>query len=158
MGGQEVNTASEYGESFDHFAVDFEFPNGVHIQSMARQIANCESEVAEHLVGTKGKWHSSGYRFEGVEIPRFREREVNPYVQEHIDLLASIESSKPLNELEQVANSTLTAILGRLSAYTGKAVTWDQALNSQWNTFPETLAFGPRPPIQIAKPGVTELV
>jgi len=53
MGGQEINTAPEYGESFDHFAVDYEFPNGVHVQSMARQINNTASEVAEHLVGPR---------------------------------------------------------------------------------------------------------
>ena len=161
MGGREVNTGPEFGESFDHFAVDYEFPNGVHIQSMARQINGCQSEVAEHFVGTQGRVHLSpgNYRFEGPGLSRLRsQREVNPYVQEHIDMLESIVTGKPLNELEQVANSCLTAIMGRMSAFTGKAVSWEQAKNSQLNTFPDNLEFGDRPAPTIAKPGQTELI
>jgi len=159
MGGQEINTAPEYGESFDHFAVDYEFPNNVHVHSMARQIAGTESEVAEHLVGTKGRWDSGGYRFSGAVQDRIRVREVNPYVQEHIDLLESITTGKPINELKQVAESTMTAIMGRMSAYTGKKVTWEQALESKLDTFPASLDWkmslpGPK----VAKPGQTELI
>ena len=40
-----------------------------------------------------------------------------------------------------MAESTLTAIMGRMSAYTGKAVTWEQALNSQQNLMPENLTW-----------------
>jgi len=84
---------------------------------------------------------------------------VNPYVQEHIDLLASIRAGKPLNELQQVANSTLVAIMGRMSAFTGKAVTWDQALHSKLDTFPKTLDMkAARPALEIPTPGKTELV
>jgi hypothetical protein len=159
MGGQEVNTAPEYGESFDHFAVDYEFPDGVHVLSMARQIANTASDVNEYLVGTKGTWASANgaHRFSNGTSGRVR-KEVNPYVQEHIDLLESITTSKPINELKQVAESTLTAIMGRMSAFTGKAVTWDQALNSKLNTFPDKLEWGSMPPASVAKPGTTPLI
>jgi predicted dehydrogenase len=162
MGGQEVNTAPEYGESFDHFAVDYEFPNGIHVMSMARQIAGTQSEVAEHFQGTKGRVNLSpgNYRFEGEGLSRLRvARELNPYVQEHIDLLESITTGKPINELKQVAESTMTAIMGRMSTYTGKAVTWDQAVNSQLNTFPERLDWNAdRPEPKVARPGTTELI
>ncbi len=161
MGGQQVNTGPEYGESFDHFAVDFEFPNGIHVQSMARQIAGCANDVSEYIVGTKGRAHLAPgqYRFEGPGLNRIRVRnEVNPYVQEHIDLLASIHDGKPINELKQVAESTLAAIMGRMSSFTGKAVTWDQALNSKLDTFPSKLEWGTMPPPVVAKPGTTELV
>ena len=161
MGGQEVNTAPEYGESFDHFAVDYEFPNGVHVLSMARQINGCKPDVSEHLVGTKGVWSSSGgIRISG-EGRRGRDRGRNhrkPYVQEHIDLLESIASGKPINELKQVAESNLTAIMGRMSAYTGQEVTWEQALESKLDTFPDKLEWGPRPEPVLAKPGTTELI
>ena len=160
MGGQEINTAPEYGESFDHFAVDYEFPDGVHVQSMARQIANTAGDVNEYLAGTKGKWASAngGHRFTGEKSSRVRVQKVNPYVQEHIDLLESITGNKPINELKQVAESTMTAIMGRMSAFTGKAVTWEQALNSKLNTFPDKLEWGPMPPASIAKPGLTPLI
>ncbi len=130
MGGREVNTGPEFGESYDHFAVDYEFPKGVHVQSMARQINGCKDEVAEHFVGTKGRWNSNGgfHAAEGARSTRSRNRGGrDPYVQEHIDLLESITTGKPINELEQVAHSCLTAIMGRMSAFTGKTVSWDQA-------------------------------
>jgi myo-inositol 2-dehydrogenase / D-chiro-inositol 1-dehydrogenase len=159
MGGRQVISEPERGQSYDHFAIDYEFPKGVHILSMCRQIAGCASDVSETLVGTKGQWHSNGYRFSGQGLSRLRlEHETNPYVQEHIDLLESITSHKPVNELKQVAESTLTAIMGRMSAYTGKAVSWEQALNSQLDTFPKTLAWGPMEEPPVPKPGVTELI
>jgi predicted dehydrogenase len=160
MGGRQVISDPEYGQSYDHFAVDYEFPNGVHVMSMARQIEGCEGNVSETIVGTKGQWRSGGYRFTGANKDRVRvEHELNPYVQEHIDLLESIVSRKPVCELKQVAESTLTAIMGRMSAYTGKAVTWEIALNSKLDTFPQNLALGnsmAEPPVP--KPGLTELV
>jgi len=159
MGGRQVITEPERGQSYDHFAVDYEFPDGVHVLSMCRQIAGSTGDVSENLVGTKGRWQSNGQRFSGAERRRIRfEHEVNPYVQEHIDLLESISSRKPVNELKQVAESTLTAIMGRMSAYTGKAVSWEQALNSKLDTFPKTLAWGPMEEPPIPKPGVTELI
>ena len=158
MGGRQSRTQPEFGHIFDHFAIDYQYPGDVHVMSMARQIDSCENNVSETIVGTKGTWLSNGYRFTGAGRYRFRGKEVNPYVQEHIDLLASIKEGKPLNELAQVAESTLTAIMGRMSAYTGKAVTWDEALNSKENTMPEKLAFGPLPVPPVAIPGQTPLV
>ena len=159
MGGRQVISEPEYGQSYDHFAVDYEFPNGVHVMSMARQIEGCENNVSETIVGTKGQWHSGGYRFTGATKDRIRTGQEFPYVQEHIDLLESIASHKPVCELKQVAESTLTAIMGRMSAYTGKAVSWEIALNSKLDTFPQNLAMGnPMPEPPVPKPGLTELV
>ncbi len=159
MGGRQVITEPERGQSYDHFAVDYEFPNEVHVLSMCRQIPECENNVSETIVGSKGQWHSGGYRFTGPSKGRVRiDNEINPYVQEHIDLLESIVSHKPVNELKQVAESTLTAIMGRMSAYTGKAVPWDKALNSKLDTFPQTLAWGPMEEPPVPRPGVTPLV
>ncbi|HSE37267.1 MAG TPA: hypothetical protein VLG74_08200, partial [Blastocatellia bacterium] len=77
----------------------------------------------------------------------------DPYQQEHTDLIASIRASQPLNELKDVAESTLTAIMGRMSAYTGKVVTWEQALNSTESLVPSKLEWGPMPVPPIAIPG-----
>jgi predicted dehydrogenase len=158
MGGRQVISDPERGESYDHFAVDYEFPNGVHVLSMCRQIPECANDISETIAGSKGQWHSSGYRFTGKREGRIRIHEVNPYVQEHIDLLESIASHRPINELKQVAQSTLVAIMGRMSAYTGKAVSWEKALNSKLDTFPAHLAWGPMPEPAVPKPGVTELM
>ena len=58
MGGRQVRTGPEYGNIYDHFAVDYEYPNGVHSLSMCRQIDGCENNVSEAVVGTKGRWQS----------------------------------------------------------------------------------------------------
>lgn len=160
MGGRQVRTDPAYGQIFDHFAVDYEYPNGVHVLSMCRQIPGCENNVSEAVVGTKGRWfgNASRYAIQGEQNWRFRGDEVNPYDQEHIDLIASIRAGKPLNELRTVAESTLTAILGRMSAYTGKAVTWEEALNSKQNLMPDRLDFGTLPVAPVAMPGQTDLV
>ncbi|MDD8026134.1 MAG: gfo/Idh/MocA family oxidoreductase, partial [Acidobacteriota bacterium] len=86
-------------------------------------------------------------------------QEPNPYVQEHADLIAGIRAGKPLNEGRQVAESTLCAIMGRMSAYTGRAISWDWAMNaSQLDLTPKTMAFGPNPVDPPAVPGKTPLV
>lgn len=157
LGGRQQRTDAVYGQIFDHFATDLEYGD-VHVLSMARQIPGCENNVSEALVGTKGTWQSNGYRFTGESKTRIREMGKNPYVQEHTDLIASIRAGKPLNELKTVAESTLTAIMCRMSAYTGKAVTWEQALNSKEDTFPKTLEFGPHAVPPVAIPGMTDLI
>jgi predicted dehydrogenase len=158
MGGQQVHNEPPRAQSYDHFAVDYEFPEGIHILSMARQISGCANDVSETIVGTKGQWTSHQYRFSGANKDRIRDDRKDPYVLEHVDLLESITARKPLNELKQVAESTLTAIMGRDSAYTGKAVTWEQALNSKHNTFPDgPLAWGPMKEGGVPRPGSYEI-
>ena len=76
------------------------------------------------------------------------------YVQEHTDFIASIRAGKPLNELKQVAESSLTAIMGRMSAYSGNTIEWDEALNSPESLMPTTLTWGPMPSPLVAMPGL----
>jgi hypothetical protein len=95
----------------------------------------------------------------GKRAPVFRHQvpdvedpnEINPYVLEHRDLINSIRAGKPLNEAKQAAESSLTAIMGRMAAYTGQLVTFDAALKSPLDLFPKELKFGdlPVPPVEI---------
>ncbi len=153
--------AQGYGGIFNFFAIDYEYPQGVHALSMCRQLSDCAIEVGEHLVGTKGMSHVNVYDLNGKRLFTDKERRqhVNPYVQEHTDLIESVRSGKPLNELKNVAESTLTAIMGRMSAYTGKGVTWEKALNSREDTMPKDLTLDlilPEP--EMPMPGKTPLV
>src|SRR5438034_74496 len=117
VGGRQWRTDPAYGHIYDHFAIDFEYANGVHVLSMCRQIDGTASHVAERIVGTHGR--SDGHSvIEGAapwswdaQTPR-----TNPYVQEHADLIASIRAGKPLNEGRPVAETTLSAIMGREAA------------------------------------------
>jgi myo-inositol 2-dehydrogenase / D-chiro-inositol 1-dehydrogenase len=159
MGGHEVRRGKDYGQIFDHFAVDYEYPGGVHVMSMCRQIDGCAGDVSEALVGTKGTCRPDHYSIQGQNNwHRRRQDEVDPYVQEHTDLIEAIRSGKHINELKNVAHSTLTAILGRMSTYTGKAITWDQALHSREDLFPAKVEWGSMPPVQAAIPGTTRFV
>jgi predicted dehydrogenase len=163
MGGRQARTGRDYGHIYDHFTIDYEYEDGMHLMSMCRQIDNTEKNVSEFLIGTKGQCQTAADRKSYVitsakSFTYPREKDNEPYVQEHTDLIECIRSGKPINELKTVAESTLTAIMGRMSAYTGKAVTWEQALNSKEELMPSKLAFGepvPFPPVAI--PGQTQL-
>ncbi len=159
MGGRQVRTSPAYGHIFDHFAVEYEYPGGVRVTSMCRQIDGCASRVEEVILGTRGRarlW--PGYaKIEGDSPWTFDESNNNPYVHEHVELFAAIANGRRINEARQVAESTLTAIMGRMSAYTGKEVSWDQALNSAEDLRPSSYEFGTLATPSIATPGKTPL-
>jgi myo-inositol 2-dehydrogenase / D-chiro-inositol 1-dehydrogenase len=141
-GGRQVRTSPEYGHIYDHFAIDFEYENGVHMFSMCRQQAGTAGSVSEALVGTKGTSQVNDYKITGPQAfdqSALKRKEISPYVQEHTDFIASIRKGEPISELQFTTESTLTAIMGREAAYTGKLVTWDEILNSQVSLMPENL-------------------
>jgi myo-inositol 2-dehydrogenase / D-chiro-inositol 1-dehydrogenase len=158
VGGRQRRTEPRFGHIYDHFAVDFEYPSGARVMSMARQIAGAANHVGERFAGTRGSSDAAG-TIDGANAWRYAkpERSVNPYVQEHTDLVASIRAGRPLNELKQVAESTLSAIMGREAAYTGQAVAWDEMLNAEQDLAPPSLAFGPLDVPAVPMPGVTKL-
>jgi predicted dehydrogenase len=161
MGGRQVRVAPEFGNIFDHFYVEFEYPNGVRVSSMCRQTKGCAERVEERIVGTEGVAHCTGNTGEirGKKPWKFEGKEVDPYVQEHADLVASIQNGKVLNEGRQIAESTLCAIIGRMSAYTGRAISWEWAMNSsKLDLSPAKYEFGPNPVDAVAIPGITQLI
>jgi myo-inositol 2-dehydrogenase/D-chiro-inositol 1-dehydrogenase len=128
--------------------------------SMCRHNPGCTDRVSEHFVGTKGTayldsstgWIRGANPYEPPGSP-------NPYVQEHADLIDSIRNGKALNEGVQVAESTMTAIIGRMSAYTGRAMKWDWAMNqSKLDLSPAKYEFGDLPVAPIPVPGRTPLI
>jgi len=158
MGGRQIRTL---GNIFDHFAVEFEYPNGVRVSSMCRQINGCTDRVSERIVGTKGAAYTDGTTgyIEGPKAYKYDGQNPNPYVQEHVDLIASIRAGKPLNEGRNVAYSTMGAIMGRMSAYTGRALSWDWAMKaSKLDLTPPKYEWGDLPIEPVASPGKTPLV
>jgi predicted dehydrogenase len=149
-----------WGHIFDFFAIDYEYPKEAHVLSMCRQISNCWSSVSEALQGSKGICHPNAYTVNSKRtLSREQDRQAtDPYVQEHTDLIASIRAGKPINELKQVAESTLTAIMGRMSAYTGQMISWEQALASEETLMPKELTWDMKLPLpSVALPGKTKL-
>lgn len=162
-GGRLKRTQPEYGHIYDHFAVEFTYPNGARVQAMCRQMANTATRVENRIVGTKGvadvnPSHSLITAHSGEELFRMDERGNNAYVREHTDLIHSIREGNTINETEQIAHSTLTGILGRESAYTGQLVTWDEIMQSSQDLVPKDMAFDAQAPAaEVAIPGVTKL-
>ena len=159
VGGRQARTGPEYGHIFDHFGLDFEFDNGVHMLSMCRQQPGTPGLVAEFLTGTNGKCDThDGRRYEitGAKPWKWDGDYANPYQQEHSDLIESIRKGSPINELKQVADSTLAAIAGREAAYTGKVIALDQLMAEPFSLVPERLEFGPIAVPPVSVPGVDQ--
>jgi predicted dehydrogenase len=151
---------NEVGNIYDHFSIDYTYPGDVHMYSSCRHIPQCQSNVSEHVAGTKGTSNVGAYIINGQALMSRQEKQAatDPYVQEHTDLIEHIRSDKPINELKRVAESTLTAILGRTAAYTGRPVTWEQMLNSKMDTFPHNLTWDMSLPVApVPHPGLTKL-
>ncbi len=126
------------GEIWDNFAIEFQYPNGVHLFSYCGQIKRSWSSVSEGVEGTKGVADPSrSIRPTGGQAWRFREKSRNPYVQEHMDLINAILNDTELNEAKNVTDSTLTAIMGREAGYSGGEVEWDALLNAKFTYCPD---------------------
>ena len=157
MGGRQVRIEREYGNIYDHFTVEYEYPNGARVMGMCRQIDGCSVRVEERIVGTKGT--ASNGVIKGQNPFKYTGESLNPYAQEQADLIASIRDGKPINEGQQVAESTMTGIMGRMSAYTGRALKWDWVMNaSKLELTPLKYEFGDLPVRPVAVPGKTQLI
>ncbi len=158
MGGRQSRTDPKYGDAWDHFSVEYEYANGARVQSLCRQVEGAAHRVSERLVGSKGSADPSG-TIRGAQSWKFERPVTNPYDQEHIDLIRSIRAGTPLNEGHQVAESTLTAILGRISAYTGREASYAWLLEaSKLDLTPAAYAWGDAPKVEIPVPGQTPLI
>ncbi|HUD49720.1 MAG TPA: Gfo/Idh/MocA family oxidoreductase [Candidatus Baltobacteraceae bacterium] len=165
MGGREVRKGIDNGEIFDHHAVEFEYADGTRCSSQCRHQPGCWDNVSEHVQGTKGLCDVSGHRIKGEQDWHFTTPGArDPYQQEHDDFFAAIRKDTPYNETAAYgAYSTMTAILGRMSTYSGKEIAWDDAINSQIDTMPKVLGWDADPPTKpdatghypVAVPGVT---
>jgi myo-inositol 2-dehydrogenase/D-chiro-inositol 1-dehydrogenase len=153
-GGRQVRTAPEFGHIYDHFAVLYEYPGGVTCTAMCRQQNGTEKKVSNEFTGTDGDAVVlPEYTITGKRPWKYEGEPNDMYVQEHTDLIASIRSGRPLNELRQVAESTLTAVMGRISAYEGRSITWEEALAADDALMPQRLEWGPMPTPPVAMPG-----
>jgi predicted dehydrogenase len=143
----------EKGNIWDHHAVDFTYANGVHLASYAKQIANSTDNVSEFVVGTQGQSNCASWIGSKDGDWNFQGEWRNPYVQEHADLIQAIRKGEYINEAQNVAESTMTAIMGRMAEYSGKEITWDEALNSEESLALDKYEFGPIKLRPVAIPG-----
>ncbi len=160
VGGRQARTGLEYGNIFDHFAVEYEYPNGVRIEYIGSQIDRFASRNEQRVTGTKGSAVLDFRRSEitGENPYKFTGSSPNPSVLQYRDMIESIRKGQPVNEAVRVAESTMTALMGRMSAYTGKVVEWDWALKqSALDLTPSKMEFTNMPRRPVAIPGATDL-
>ncbi|MEY5010626.1 MAG: hypothetical protein RLZZ253_1765 [Verrucomicrobiota bacterium] len=151
MGGREITNGPDDGEIYDHFACEFEYEDGSVCFSYCRHQPGCWNSVSEYVQGTKGRAEVNGGKIYGDNQWRFKaEGAKDPYQQEHDDLFTAIRKDLPFNEAFYGAESTMTAILGRMAAYSGKELEWNAALNSKIALVPTKLAWDAEAPV---KPG-----
>lgn len=143
------------GDQYDFFSIEYVYENGMRTNCAARQINGCTNQKVQQINGTKGYADAAGklYDLQGNEFWKYPHPEegdleskwkvTNPYVQEHINLVTAIRTGKPLSDAVAQVNSTLVTIMGRISAYTGKDVTWEEMMNSDLYLGPKIYAFGP---------------
>ncbi|MEM1113532.1 MAG: Gfo/Idh/MocA family oxidoreductase [Pseudomonadota bacterium] len=138
MGGRQVRVGPDHGEIFDHHFVEFTYASGAVIASQCRHQKGCTQMVEERFQTTEGSLYTSGnndallttrggevlYKHRGMFDP-------SPYQIEHDRLFASIRQGGHINTAEYGAKSTMTAIMGRMATYSGKRITWDEALGSR---------------------------
>jgi myo-inositol 2-dehydrogenase / D-chiro-inositol 1-dehydrogenase len=150
MGGRAQRVGPETGEIFDHHYVEYQYPDGSIMNSQCRHWDDTWTRVSESLVGTSGVIQPGIIRDRsGKVLWRFRGPDNNPYQKEHDVLYQCIRENKPVNDAHFTAESTLTAIMGRMATYSGQEVTWEMALASELDTMPPVLSWdaapGPRP-------------
>jgi predicted dehydrogenase len=158
LGGRQVRTDPRFGNIYDHFGVEFQYANGVRCFALDRHTNGADGRVEEVFLGSKGiariglfgPW---SIQPKGGPMWRYREPKNNPYHLEHAEFITSIREGRALNEARQVAESSLTAIMGRETAYSGQALEWEYALNSKQDLSPAKLEMGPLPAPAVAMPG-----
>ncbi len=157
MGGRQMRTDPKFGNVFDHFATRFDYDDGVRVFSNCRQMAGCATDVSDNIHGTDGHAFVFKHKIAGKHNWEWDGEGSDMYQNEHNELFAAIRAGEPINNGDYMSRSTLMAIMARMSAYTGKSISWDEALNSQEVLAPKEYTWGEVDPalMQIAKPGVT---
>jgi len=159
LGGRQTRTDAKYGHVFDHMSVVYEYANGVKLFARCRQQDGCAIDVTDHIFGTKGRVDVFKHRItdlKGNVIWKYSGKKGNMYQSEHDELFRSIRESKPINNGTYMSHSSMMAILGRMSCYTGKTISWEQGINSTEDLTPAKYEWGKLAVPPVAMPGITQ--
>lgn len=143
QGGRLVRSGRDYGNIYDHFYVEYDFPDGSKMLTQHRHIPGCWGLFGEYADGSKGTASVLGKQRGMIQLhdqktALWREKESgNSYQIEHDRLFRAIREDTPHNEAERGAHASFAAILGRMAAYSGKMLEWDEALESGHRITPD---------------------
>ncbi len=152
MGGRQYRNGTDHGQIFDHHFVEFTYADGTKMFSQCRHIPGCWNEVAEYVVGTKGKSAIHQAQISTAHddlIWQYGDGGGGGHQQEHHDLFADLRTGAIPNEGDYGAMSTMTAILGRQATYSGQEVSMQALLDSGFSIGPdrELTCFADTPPV-----------
>ncbi len=160
MGGRQQRTDPKWGHIYDHFTVFYEFPNGQHVYFTCRQQDNTTTHTDDRVLGTEGQaviLRNRIYDRDGKLSWRYREKnKPSMYLVEHQHFFKSIRDGEPINNGHYMCNSTMLAIMGRMAAYSGKTLTWDECYNNEERLGPAEYAWTDVPEPPVAIPGTVE--
>lgn len=160
MGGRQQRTDEKWGNIYDHFTVFYEYADGRRVYFTCRQQDNTSTHVDERVLATNGQADVLGntlYGADGKPKWRYRGKKPSMYDVEHQEMFQSIRSGSPINNGHYMCNSTMIALMGRMAAYTGKTLTWDECLASTEQLGPTEYAWADAPESVVAIPGRTKL-
>jgi len=167
LGGRSSMTEPIYGDVFDHHSVIYEFPNGVRVYAFCRTTNGCYNDSSSLVLGTKGQASITGRRIWGENEWRWR-GSCNPYQVEHDVMFKAIRDGKPVNNGNYMVPSTMITVMGQISCYTGKEVTWEQVNASDFYYPPKPedchddmdppSKLGPDGSYPVPKPGFTKMI
>jgi myo-inositol 2-dehydrogenase / D-chiro-inositol 1-dehydrogenase len=167
-GGRQVCVGPDMGDIFDHHAVEFTFADGVKMFSYCRIMSGCWNGYSQNAHGTRGRLEIEGVGGATLSAAGQRpirwKRTADGHQLEMDDLFAAVLAGQAYNEADWATDSTMTAILGRMATHSGNIVKWDDAINSQVDLVPKSLAWdaetrvkpGPDGCYACAVPGVTK--
>ncbi len=155
MGGRQQRTDPKYGHIYDHFTVFYEYPTGQRVYFTCRQQDKTTNHVDETVLGTAGQAEILRHRIVGSDGKKWRYRGPKPsmYRVEHQEMFQSIRDGKPINNGHYMCNSTMIGLMGRMAAYSGKTLTWDECFNSPERLGPSEYAWTDVPEPEVAIPG-----
>ncbi len=163
-GGRQVRTDSIYGNIYDHFAIEYNYADGAKGFHFCRQQAGCVNRNTVDIAGSLGNANmviGRKYEITGKNPWKYEGKKNNMYQTEHDEFFESIRNAKPMNDGESMANSTMLAILGRMVAYSGQSITWEDAINSNHILAPEINKYAwdlEWPTAPVARPGSTKVI
>jgi predicted dehydrogenase len=167
LAGRSSMTEPIYGDVFDHHSVVYEYENGVPIYAFCRTTNGCHNDSSSIVLGSRGKADIMGCRIWGETNWRWEGR-CDPYQREHDVLFKAIRTGKPVNNGDYMARSTMVCVMGQISCYTGKEVTWEQINKSDfyYPPKPEECHDNMEPPVKagpdgsypVPKPGFTKMI
>lgn len=162
-GGRQSRIGKEYGNIYDHFAIVYEYENGVKGYHLSRQQKDCSNSYGVEMMGDKGQSVVDCIRgrhtITGAENWKFKGKSNDMYQEEHNELFASIRNNEGKNDGEWMAQSTMLGIMGRMVAYTGQTITYDEAINSKEQLGPDMIDDSTvYEALPVAQPGITKFI